>query len=101
MKIAKLQIKMIVALFVVGYDYDVVDSKGRLSERLQVQDYNDPWRVGVFLLCLIFGNEELILCVFSLFFSYFRGTMSRRGGMASHVFLGSSVSLSRIGWTGI
>jgi sterol 14-demethylase len=48
MKIAKLQIKMIVALFVVGYEYDVVDSKGRLSERLQVQDYNDPWRVGVF-----------------------------------------------------
>ena len=38
MKVAKLEIKMIVAMFVVGYEYDVVDSKGRISEKLP--DYN-------------------------------------------------------------
>jgi sterol 14-demethylase len=41
MKIAKLEIKMIVALFVMGYEYDVVNSKGGISERLPVPDYND------------------------------------------------------------
>jgi hypothetical protein len=45
MKVAKLEIKMIVALFVVGYDYDVVDSKGRISEKLPVPDYNDIQQV--------------------------------------------------------
>lgn len=41
MKIAKLEIKMIVALFVVGYEFDVVDSRGRTPERLPIPDYND------------------------------------------------------------
>jgi hypothetical protein len=45
MKVAKLEIKMIVAMFVMGYEYDVVDSKGRISERLPVPDYNDIQQV--------------------------------------------------------
>jgi hypothetical protein len=45
MKVAKLEIKMIVAMFVVGYEYDVVDSKGRISEKLPVPDYNDIQQV--------------------------------------------------------
>jgi sterol 14-demethylase len=40
MKVAKLEVKMIVAMFVAGYEYDVVDSKGRISEKLPVLDYN-------------------------------------------------------------
>lgn len=45
MKVAKLEIKMIVAMFVVGYEYDVVDSKGRISEKLPMPDYNDIQQV--------------------------------------------------------
>lgn len=41
MKAAKLEIKMIVAMFVVGYEYDVVDSEGRISDRLPVPNYNE------------------------------------------------------------
>lgn len=41
MKVAKLEIKMIVAMFVVGYEYDVVNSKGGIAERLPVPNYND------------------------------------------------------------
>ena len=45
MKVAKLEIKMIVAMFVVGYEYDVVDSKGRVSDKLPIPDYNDIQQV--------------------------------------------------------
>jgi hypothetical protein len=48
MKVAKLEMKMIVAMFVVGYEYDVVDSKGRISKRLPVPDYNNVRRVRTF-----------------------------------------------------
>ncbi|RDB26903.1 Sterol 14-demethylase [Hypsizygus marmoreus] len=41
MKVAKLEIKIIVALFIAGYEYDVVDSKGNFPERLPKPDYND------------------------------------------------------------
>jgi len=46
-KVAKLEIKMIVALFVVGYEYDVVDSRGGFPERLPVPDFNDIHQVRV------------------------------------------------------
>lgn len=45
MKVAKLEIKMIVAMFVVGYEYDVVNSKGGIAERLPVPNYNDRRKV--------------------------------------------------------
>jgi cytochrome P450 len=47
MKVAKLEIKIIAALFVVGYEYDVVDSKGKIFEKLPEPDYNDARRVRV------------------------------------------------------
>jgi hypothetical protein len=47
MKVAKLEIKMIVAMFVMGYEYDVVDSRGRISEKLPVPDYNDIQQVRI------------------------------------------------------
>jgi sterol 14-demethylase len=55
MKVAKLEIKMIVAMFVMGYEYDVVDSKGRISEKLPVPDYNDiqQVRIPASLICAI------------------------------------------------
>ena len=45
MKVAKLEIKMIVAMFVMGYEYDVVDSDGRISERMPVPNYNEQQQV--------------------------------------------------------
>jgi hypothetical protein len=45
MKIAKLELKIIVSIFVVGYEYDVVDLKGRLVERLPSPDYNQQQQV--------------------------------------------------------
>jgi len=41
MKVAKLEIKIIVALFLAGYDYDVVDAAGNFPKRLPTPDYND------------------------------------------------------------
>ncbi|KAF8069204.1 cytochrome P450 [Lyophyllum atratum] len=41
MKVAKLEIKIIVALFLAGYEYDVVDSAGNFPKRLPKPDYND------------------------------------------------------------
>jgi hypothetical protein len=47
MKLAKLEIKMIVALFVIGYEYNVCDSKGGSPEKLPVPDYNDIHMVRI------------------------------------------------------
>ncbi|KAF5378786.1 hypothetical protein D9615_006939 [Tricholomella constricta] len=41
MKVAKLEIKIIVALFLAGYEYDVVDSAGNFPKSLPKPDYND------------------------------------------------------------
>ena len=45
MKIAKLEIKVIVAFFLAGYEYDVVDSEGKFPEKLPNPDYNDIHQV--------------------------------------------------------
>lgn len=45
MKVAKLEIKIIVALFVAGYEYDVVDSAGNFPKSLPKPDYNDIQQV--------------------------------------------------------
>jgi len=45
MKIAKLEIKIIVALFFTGYEYHVVDSEGKFLEKLPEPDYNDIHQV--------------------------------------------------------
>jgi len=45
MKIAKLEIKVIIALFLAGYEYDVVDSEGNLTEHVPEPDHNDMHRV--------------------------------------------------------
>jgi hypothetical protein len=45
MRIAKLEMKMIVSIFVLGYEYDVVDSKGKLVEKQPVPDYNQQQQV--------------------------------------------------------
>jgi len=41
MKVAKLEIKVVVAFFLAGYEYDVVDSEGKFPEQLPKPDYND------------------------------------------------------------
>ena len=41
MKVAKLEIKMILALFLLGYDYELVDGKGNFPKELPKPDKND------------------------------------------------------------
>ena len=43
MKFAKLEIKMIVAMVVLGYEYDVVNSKGGIAESLPLLD-DENWQ---------------------------------------------------------
>ena len=45
MRIAKLEIKVIIALFLARYEYYVVDSEGKLTEHVPEPDYNDMHRV--------------------------------------------------------
>ena len=45
MKVAKLEIKVIVAFFLAGYEYDVVNSEGKFPEQLPKPDYNDIHQV--------------------------------------------------------
>ncbi len=45
MKVAKLEIKVILALFIAGYDFDVVDSSGNFPTEFPKVDYNDIHQV--------------------------------------------------------
>lgn len=49
MKIAKLEIKIIIALFFTGYEYDVVDAHGRPVNYLPNPNYNDIHQVRLFI----------------------------------------------------
>ena len=49
MKVAKLEIKMIVAMLVMGYEYDVVNSKGGIVEKLPVLDHNERQTVSMMI----------------------------------------------------
>ena len=41
MKVAKLEIKLILALFLLGYEYELVDKTGNYPETLPVPDRNN------------------------------------------------------------
>lgn len=41
MRIAKLEMKLILAMFLVGYEYELVDSRGNFPKELPLQDRND------------------------------------------------------------
>jgi hypothetical protein len=58
---------MIVAMFVVGYEYDVVDSKGRIPERLPIPNYNGQHQVCFTLAFLKIGTVGLLVsdCIFT------------------------------------
>ena len=47
MKAAKLEIKLILALFLTRYEYDLVDEDGNFPDPLPVQDMNDIQQVCV------------------------------------------------------
>lgn len=46
MKFAKLEIKIIVAMLLTGYEYDVVNERGDRPDRLPDTDFNDIHQVG-------------------------------------------------------
>ena len=48
---AKLEIKLIVAMFVVGYDYTVVDSKGKTTKQIPIPNYNKQQQVCFICAC--------------------------------------------------
>ena len=45
MKVAKLEIKIIMALLMAGYEYNMVDSSGNFPGSFPLRDYNDLHRV--------------------------------------------------------
>jgi len=47
MKIAKLEIKLVLALILLGFEYDLVDSSGKYPKNLPVPDKNDIQQVSV------------------------------------------------------
>jgi sterol 14-demethylase len=47
MRVAKLGIKIMVALFVAGYEYDIIDSPGKFPKSLPTPDYIDIHKVKV------------------------------------------------------
>lgn len=46
MKIAKLEIKLILAMILLGFEYDLVDDKGKYPKALPKPDRNDIQQVG-------------------------------------------------------
>ena len=57
MRIAKLEMKVIIAMFLVGYEYELVDGSGNFLKELALQDRNDIQQVRsasmIFLLGLM------------------------------------------------
>ena len=47
MKVAKLEMKLIMATFLMRYEFDLVDKLGRFPDPLPVPDRNDAHRVRV------------------------------------------------------
>ena len=45
MRIAKLEMKLILAMLLVGYEYELVDSSGNFPKELPLQDRNDIQQV--------------------------------------------------------
>ena len=45
MRMAKLEMKVILAMFLVGYEYELVDSSGNFPKELPLQDRNDIQQV--------------------------------------------------------
>jgi hypothetical protein len=45
MRVAKLEMKMITSLFILGYDYKLVDRKGNFPNPLPLPDRNDHHQV--------------------------------------------------------
>ena len=48
MKVAKLEIKVIMAMMLAGYDFDVVDKNGRHMKNIPQPDRNDIQQVHTF-----------------------------------------------------
>lgn len=51
MKTAKLEIKVIVALFVAGYELDIVDAYGNFPKSLPRPNHNDIHQVAIKPIC--------------------------------------------------
>lgn len=45
MKVAKLEIKLVMAIILLGYDYELVDASGKYPTKLPVPDRNDTQQV--------------------------------------------------------
>jgi hypothetical protein len=45
MRIAKMEMKVVLAMFLVGFEYELVDSSGNFPKELPLQDRNDIQQV--------------------------------------------------------
>jgi hypothetical protein len=65
MKVAKLEIKLIVAMMIAGYDFDVVDANGKTPKQLPQPDRNDIHQVWIFRFKT---NVELSILILFVYF---------------------------------
>ena len=49
MKVAKLEIKLVLATLLLGFDFELVDGTGRRPDTLPEQDRNDLHQVGLYV----------------------------------------------------
>ena len=61
MRIAKLEIKLILAMILLGYEYELVDSDGNYPKAIPNQDRNDLLKVNLVFLCFKPMNLIIIL----------------------------------------
>ena len=57
MKIAKLEIKLILTMMLLGYDYELVDGNGNYPKELPSQDRNDLLQVSTTRRCISSRQE--------------------------------------------
>ena len=56
MKIAKLEIKLVLAMILLGYEYDLVDGNGNYLKVVPEQNRNDYYQVST--LCISTGHHD-------------------------------------------
>jgi cytochrome P450 len=57
MKIAKLEMKLILAMMLLGFEYELVDGNGNYPKELPSQDRNDIAQVSSAYPCISSGQE--------------------------------------------
>jgi hypothetical protein len=65
MKIAKLEIKLVLTMMLLGYEYELVDGNGNYLKELPSQDRNNLLQVSTTHACISSRQELSVLIYFS------------------------------------